>query len=421
MSIRALGALGLLALSAQEAGRPADRSATLLRNAAYYESRGKDPQAALSIYEEVRRRHPGTRAALVALDHVVLLQERLGQRDLALVTRRQAEQLRTQLDSPSKRVDEDAVDVADSGDASADTAFNLWRRSAEMIGAGLPRDRRRALLRDALGEHSQGGQRATSTPVALALLPPELFATLEQIDANGDGRVDRAEFEPFSSEGSNSWLGFDRFEDLVAATDRDGDRLVSAPEAGRWVREQAPAEPACGYFDPGQRGPAPDFVAISADDGAPVALSSYFGRKPVALLFGSRTCGRFSRSAESLKAIFATHGTAVQFLVIYIREAHAIGSGWVNATAFESGLRDPVDVNERKSSCASCIKELDLAPIPALVDDMDDKASRAYAAWPSRMLLIDVEGRVAYRSAPGPQGFKPLDLLDAIRRERARR
>ena len=56
--------------------------------------------------------------------------------------------------------------------------------------------------------------------------------------------------------------------------------------------------------------------------------------------------------------------------------------------------------------------------MPLLVDDMANSVERAYEAYPDRLVLIDREGRVAYRSAPGPNGFKPEELLDAIRAER---
>jgi type I thyroxine 5'-deiodinase len=48
---------------------------------------------------------------------------------------------------------------------------------------------------------------------------------------------------------------------------------------------------------------------------------------------------------------------------------------------------------------------------------LGDGAERAYEAWPDRLVLVDREGRVAYRSGPGPFGFKPEELADAIRRE----
>ena len=39
-----------------------------------------------------------------------------------------------------------------------------------------------------------------------------------------------------------------------------------------------------------------------------------------------------------------------------------------------------------------------------------------YTAWPERLYLIDANGRVAYKSKPGPFGFKPDELQAALRK-----
>ncbi len=52
--------------------------------------------------------------------------------------------------------------------------------------------------------------------------------------------------------------------------------------------------------------------------------------------------------------------------------------------------------------------------IPTLSDEITNEVDRAYAALPDRLYLIDAEGRVAYRSGPGPRGFKPPELEAAI-------
>ncbi len=43
--------------------------------------------------------------------------------------------------------------------------------------------------------------------------------------------------------------------------------------------------------------------------------------------------------------------------------------------------------------------------LPILVDTMDDRAERAYPAWPDRVYVIDKDGRIAYKGGPGPGGF----------------
>ena len=55
--------------------------------------------------------------------------------------------------------------------------------------------------------------------------------------------------------------------------------------------------------------------------------------------------------------------------------------------------------------------------IPALLDGVDDAASRAYASHPDRLYLIGKDGKVAYAGARGPKGFSPKELRAAIQAE----
>ena len=38
---------------------------------------------------------------------------------------------------------------------------------------------------------------------------------------------------------------------------------------------------------------------------------------------------------------------------------------------------------------------------------MDNTAARAYKAWPDRLYVIGLDGRIALAGARGPWGFKP--------------
>ena len=53
---------------------------------------------------------------------------------------------------------------------------------------------------------------------------------------------------------------------------------------------------------------------------------------------------------------------------------------------------------------------------PALIDGFDNRAETAYTGWPDRLYLIARDGRVVYKSKPGPFGFHPEDLAGAIQR-----
>ena len=73
----------------------------------------------------------------------------------------------------------------------------------------------------------------------------------------------------------------------------------------------------------------------------------------------------------------------------------------------------PTIGQERVEVAKACSLGLDLK-IPALLDEMTNKVDEAYAALPDRLYLADEEGRIAYRSEPGPSGFRPDEFKAAI-------
>lgn len=52
--------------------------------------------------------------------------------------------------------------------------------------------------------------------------------------------------------------------------------------------------------------------------------------------------------------------------------------------------------------------------IRTYVDGMDDAVNKAYAAWPTRLYLIDADMRVIYHGGLGPFDFHPAKLGKAI-------
>ena len=110
--------------------------------------------------------------------------------------------------------------------------------------------------------------------------------------------------------------------------------------------------------------------------------------------------------------------------MIYIREAHPVdgwrfGHGVVGKVIkFYSPLtsldtHDPKTMEERRSAANQCQGALQYG-IKTYVDDMDDTVSKAYAAKPTRLYLIGLNGQVVYAGGPGPYGFKPDELKTAI-------
>ena len=74
---------------------------------------------------------------------------------------------------------------------------------------------------------------------------------------------------------------------------------------------------------------------------------------------------------------------------------------------------DPQTMAERRAVAGDCDSALQYG-IRTYVDEMDDAVNKAYAAWPTRLYLIGVDGRVVYHGGLGPFDFKPAKLAAAI-------
>jgi len=112
----------------------------------------------------------------------------------------------------------------------------------------------------------------------------------------------------------------------------------------------------------------------------------------------------------SLESTFAEFRDRAEFFVVYIREAHPT-DGW--ELEGNVPLEDPKTLPQRGSAASACRDALGIT-IPVLVDDMDDTVNRAYTAWPERLFVVDVDGRVAYAGGPGPFQFKPAELHEFL-------
>ena len=104
------------------------------------------------------------------------------------------------------------------------------------------------------------------------------------------------------------------------------------------------------------------------------------------------------------------------FYAVYIQEAHP-SDVWQMRSNIRDGVifRDPRTDTERSQVAESCVRKLGIR-FPALIDGIDNTVERQYTGWPDRMYLIDRDGRVVYKSEPGPFGFRPAQLEDALRR-----
>ena len=111
----------------------------------------------------------------------------------------------------------------------------------------------------------------------------------------------------------------------------------------------------------------------------------------------------------------------MQFLVVYIREAHP-EEGWILPENRRSGIavHEPTTGDERRAVAATCAVNLKMS-MPTVIDGIDNAVASAYGGWPDRLYLIGTDGHIAYQGGEGPFGFKPDELAQAIELELAER
>ncbi len=160
--------------------------------------------------------------------------------------------------------------------------------------------------------------------------------------------------------------------------------------------------------------PAPKFTLKTVDGKASVELEKLIGAKPLVLVFGSFTCGRFRTQYAAVEELKQRYGGQVEFLAVYVREAHPT-DGWRMHSNDESGisLKQPCSEGERVNVAQRCCSKLKMS-MSMVVDEMDDRVGHAYSGMPNRLYLIDRKGRIAYKSGRGPFGFKPDELEQSL-------
>ncbi len=160
--------------------------------------------------------------------------------------------------------------------------------------------------------------------------------------------------------------------------------------------------------------PAPDVRLTRLEDGSEAPLASAFEGRPVLLLFGSETCPnvreQVRRLGEESQAL-----PGVRVVLVYLREAHpADGPAFLAGGA--GAPRDPRNLSERRAAAAR------LAPpggrVTVFVDGMDDRAARAFGAWPTRLYLVGRDGRIRYRGRRFPPGDRLGEVLSRLEKTR---
>jgi len=106
----------------------------------------------------------------------------------------------------------------------------------------------------------------------------------------------------------------------------------------------------------------------------------------------------------------------VAFYVVYIREAHT-SDVWQDPDNLDDHVvfASPKSFDERSEMGQLCVVKLGIK-FPAVVDNFDNATERDYTGWPDRLYVVDRDGRVSYKSGPGPFGFRPQGVEEELRR-----
>ena len=124
----------------------------------------------------------------------------------------------------------------------------------------------------------------------------------------------------------------------------------------------------------------------------------------------------------SLKDVYKKFHEEVEFITVYVREAHPSDKWWLGETRTQRAIMDwtdarvrtdvvdPTTMAERRTVASACQETLLDGEMPLYVDTIDDRVSTMYTGKPTRIYLIGQDGRVVYNPGTGPFGFNPKHL-----------
>jgi hypothetical protein len=237
-----------------------------------------------------------------------------------------------------------------------------------------------------------------------------------QADADGNGKLTRDELAQLYDRWDEEQAGYLALDDVRQRLSPPRPSGQAAEGPSREVLLRGLARQEIGSLQPGPAldEPAPDFTLATIDGKEKITLSERIGARPVVLVFGNFTCGPFRSQAGNLETLYRRYGDRAEFVLVYVREAHP-RDGWKMASNERRGvdLLQPATYDERVAVASVCRERLALG-IPFLVDTIDDAVGARYSGMPSRLYLIDREGRIAFKSGRGPFGFRPAELEQAL-------
>ena len=129
----------------------------------------------------------------------------------------------------------------------------------------------------------------------------------------------------------------------------------------------------------------PDFELITTEC-ARLVNEDVFGDKPVILVFGSMTCPMTASAAPSVQKLYDDFGDRVNFIMMYVREAHP-GELFTQAETIEEKLEN-----------ARALREFYNIQWTVAADKIDGDLHRALDPKPNSAFVMDKDGIILFRS-----------------------
>jgi len=144
---------------------------------------------------------------------------------------------------------------------------------------------------------------------------------------------------------------------------------------------------------------------LSDLEGKELLLKDFFkNKKPLVLIGGSYSWPPF-RKVESIHNIFEKYNKYVDFLVVYISEAHAVDE-W--PLGDHCVVKQHQNIEERIKMAKKFFKDFHFK-LPMVVDTMKNEFDKLYYIWPERYYVIDNK-KIVFSSKASQLGFNRKDL-----------
>jgi len=134
--------------------------------------------------------------------------------------------------------------------------------------------------------------------------------------------------------------------------------------------------------------PAPEFTLPTIRDHGGISLSSFLGR-PVVLVFGSFSCSVFHDRISQINEFYRANRDRAAFLFVSVTEAgHRIPG-----LEFVLDSIDPDTLENRRERVGEAMRRMGLS-FPGVLD-IGETAEAAYDAYPTRLVVVGPDGRIA--------------------------